>query len=216
VGLFLGNDIIPDQSLPLSRLENLKKDEIKNSLTQSEAPNTGTTIKRFLAMNSAIYMAANRVVKSNFKVAQFLSRLGLMDIGNNLITATEGLYQGPDYDRDINFTADIISVLHDRVTAKGIPFAVYIFPAREQVDPQAWETFRELLHAKEEYRFHANEHMTKALRRRDVTVYDLTKTFLEASRGGEEKLYFELDPHWNAKGHEVAAEFIADTVQCNQ
>jgi hypothetical protein len=139
-----------------------------------------------------------------------------MDIGSNLITATEGLYQGPDYDRDIDFTADIISILHDRVTAKGIPFAVYIFPAREQIDPQAWKTFKELLHAKEEYRFHANEHMVKTLQRRNVTAYDLTKTFLEASRGGEEKLYFKMDPHWNAKGHEVAAEFIADTVQCNQ
>ena len=216
VGLFLGNDIIPNQSLPISKLENLTQEQIENPTPTPPRLGFMTKTKRFLAMNSAIYMAVNRIVKSNFKVAQFLSQLGLVDIGNNVVTATESLYQGPAYDKDIEFTADIIRVLRDRVTAKGIPFAAYIFPAREQVSPQAWETFKELLHAKEEYRHYANEHMAEALRRRHVTVYDLTGTFLEASRGGEEKLYFEMDPHWNPRGHEVAAEFIAGTVQCKQ
>ena len=214
VGLFLGNDTVTNQSISLTRLESLTKDQIENVSAQSKPPKTSTSIKRFLAMNSAIYMAVNRIVKSNFMVAQFLSRMGLIDIGNNVVTATEGLYQGPGHDRDIEFTADIIRVLRDRVAAQGIPFAVYIFPAREQVDQQAWKTFREILQAREEYRHYANKRMAKALLDRNIAVYDLTKTFLDASREGAEKLYFEMDPHWNAKGHEVAAEFIAHTARC--
>ncbi|MDP7191265.1 MAG: hypothetical protein QF553_05295 [Alphaproteobacteria bacterium] len=214
VGLFLGNDIVENQSLSLTLLENLKKDEIENSAIQSPQPDSITSIKRFLAMNSAIYMAINRIVKSNFRVAEFLSHIGLLDIGNNFVTATKGLYQGPELDENIDFTANIIRILHDRVTAQDIPFTVYIFPSREQIDAQAWETFKELLHAEEEYRHYANERMAKALRNRNIAVYDLTKTFLDASREGAEKLYFEMDPHWNAKGHEVAAEFITNTVRC--
>nr|QNO54916.1 hypothetical protein PADEGAKA_00018 [Methanosarcinales archaeon ANME-1 ERB7] len=43
----------------------------------------------------------------------------------------------------------------------------------------------------------------------DITVLDLLPKFREHAKNGEQ-LHFEIDRHWNANGHKLAAELIYD------
>ncbi|GAX34058.1 SGNH/GDSL hydrolase family protein [Nodularia sp. NIES-3585] len=46
---------------------------------------------------------------------------------------------------------------------------------------------------------------------KDVTCVNLTDDFRENSQ--QEKLYFDIDGHWNPAGHELAAQVILDTLK---
>ena len=90
---------------------------------------------------------------------------------------------------------------------RGIPIVFVIIPAREQVHPERYDFSQYPSMAG-----HELEKPQRILRRhledQGLTSLDLLPTIRDAS--GEEALYYELDQHWNRRGHEVAGKAIAD------
>lgn len=89
---------------------------------------------------------------------------------------------------------------------RGAPTVFVIIPAREQIHPERYDLSRHSFMAG-----HDLEKPQRILRRQleadGLTTLDLLPAAREASKQGP--LYYDLDQHWNVRGHEFAGEAIA-------
>lgn len=87
-------------------------------------------------------------------------------------------------------------------------FVVLIIPAEFQIYPDTWEKYKTDDGISKELVYEENPNPQKRLKEmlsaENIPYIDL----LPIMRAQKERIYFENDGHWNAKGHEVAAEAI--------
>jgi hypothetical protein len=57
-----------------------------------------------------------------------------------------------------------------------------------------------------------NEAMLNICKKEGIETLDLLPKFKEYSENNNEKLYFEIDGHWNRNGHLLAAECIYEKI----
>jgi len=91
--------------------------------------------------------------------------------------------------------------------AHGARFAVAVVPAAVQVDPARWEAARRAHSLREEdFDLEKPQRLLAAQGAADgFAVVDLLPALRDAAAPGGDPLYFARDPHWTARGHEVAA-----------
>lgn len=115
----------------------------------------------------------------------------------------------PEVEEAWRITKALIRKLRDAVREHSAEFAVLVVngPAahidqrwrRElQSDPVAQKTWR---------RTRPNEELSSFLRAEQIRSLDLFGPF-EAAKS-ERRLFFDVDPHWTAEGHELAAKTVA-------
>ena len=165
-------------------------------------------LKRFLNEHSAIYALVNRTIKTSPWALDILVRLGAVD--RAAFTKANNLYC-PDNMRDAaRFTAEYLTAFARELRGGGKRFLVVLIPTREQVSDEKWNAAGAKGPCPTPDRFGTYTRFADSLRKNGVDVLDLTEPFRQRYRRTGEKLYFDLDTHWNARGHALAAELIAD------
>ncbi|TAK22316.1 MAG: hypothetical protein EPO26_11485 [Chloroflexota bacterium] len=110
-------------------------------------------------------------------------------------------------------TRALIARLRDSVMTDGGRLLVVLVPNKTQIQPDAWEATKRAYDGVSEETWDIDQ---VAHRLGEVTTdlgidyLDLTPSMREAAR--EKRLYFAIDGHWNAAGHDVAGRLIADDV----
>jgi lysophospholipase L1-like esterase len=86
--------------------------------------------------------------------------------------------------------------------AHDVPLVIVMFPAREQVRPEAY-SFAEDLDLDKPQRIYS-----RFFEENDIDYLDLLPALRERSPG--DQLYYRDDVHWTPLGNKVVAEIIAD------
>lgn len=85
-------------------------------------------------------------------------------------------------------------------------FIIVLIPSKIQVEDKFWEKYKKYYKNFETSRTMPNDLIMEFCKESNITCIDLLPEFLkEANKGG---YYFNIDGHWNEKGHELAAERI--------
>jgi len=111
-------------------------------------------------------------------------------------------------------TARLLRLMRDDVAADGARFALVYVPDRLEIADRSWRI------ACQRYGWTAADADPGAVRRRlrdvaaasDLVLIDPTDALREADRGLLGGPYFPDGIHWNARGHRVAAETVAQTL----
>jgi len=122
-----------------------------------------------------------------------------------------GLAEWPPKIADVGWPAgrDALREMRDWAVAADVRLLVVLVPAKYHVEDEAWRVYREAWGgpAPRFDRDHARREVAGFLDEIGVTCLDLTDALREAAAAGT-GLYYPVDRHWTAAGHELAAERI--------
>jgi hypothetical protein len=100
----------------------------------------------------------------------------------------------------------------DEAERIGAEYALVIVPGKWQVHREDWRALLEARGEPDDDRWvlrGPNRRLTQIAAAHQIPVLDLVPAMRAAARAGH-RLYFDVDIHWNAAGHEVAAGAVAD------
>jgi len=155
-------------------------------------------------------------IKNSIALYDMVARLGFAKgelIGEMDIYKTE---ESPSVKKAYQRTFEIITKLNQEVAGSGAKLVVAIIPTKNQVDPKLFTI--ELKRAGKSifgYDLEApNKRLMAMLDELTIAYIDLTPGFRDRQRKNpDSKLYFAIDRHWNAEGHDLAASLLAKTIK---
>ncbi len=104
----------------------------------------------------------------------------------------------------------ILGAFADRVEANGARLVVVYVPSIVQVEPADWRAKRELAHLGDDFDLdRPNRELARVAAARRLRCIDLTPAF--RARAVDQVLYYR-DSHWNAAGHALAGELLAEAL----
>lgn len=190
LGFFLGNDII-EESTP--------------EYLQNNSGLPGRSLKLLLSQNSSLYNFLRRQVRYSRNLEQFFSLFGL---------TSPPAFPGDSYaSQDKSrwpYTAKYIHELFQRISNDKRRFLLVLIPTKEMIDETAYiETLAASEMPVEDIELYGfRDFVLSYCIVNHIPVIDLTPEFQEYFRRTQRDLYFRTDDHWNASGHEFAAESL--------
>lgn len=126
-------------------------------------------------------------------------------------TAKQDLfYKNPSLEanNEIEKTFLLIKSIKDAADSNKIPLVMLIIPHREQVDDSKFEEFIKQygLNEKELEHDKIQKLAVKFARENKIEVFDMLPYFRQ--KNANNTFYFNIDGHWNVRGHELAAELL--------
>jgi hypothetical protein len=100
----------------------------------------------------------------------------------------------------------------DEAERQGAEYALVIVPGKWQVHREDWQALLDARGEPDDDRWvlrGPNRRLTQIAAAHNIPVLNLLPVLRDAAREGR-RLYFGVDIHWNASGHEVAARAVAD------
>ncbi len=144
--------------------------------------------------NEAWYRKVDRVLSNNLlSYAFFRNRLLAVGFLRNLSVKLELSKQErieENFDEKISLTLQLIKEMNELSKKNKAKLLVVIIPTKVQVYSDGSGK--------------QNKAIVEFAEENSILVLDLLDPFKES----EEKLYFDIDPHWNANGNRLAAELI--------
>lgn len=123
-----------------------------------------------------------------------------------------GLAEWPPMITEVGWPAgqEALRAVRDWARERGVRYLVVLVPAKYHVEDESWRLYRDAWRRDDAAfdRDHAARVVGAWLGENGVPFVDLTTTFRTTAAGGA-RLYYPVDRHWTAKGHELAAETIA-------
>ena len=118
-----------------------------------------------------------------------------------------------DFTDAIKETLELISQMKSASENNGADFAVIFIPSKEQVDEKKMqEYFKANVIEKNKIDVNKVQRMIKEYSiSRNIRVINLLDAFKKENNNND--FYFEIDGHWNEKGHELAAMEIYDELE---
>ena len=112
------------------------------------------------------------------------------------------------------YSAEFIAAIGARVKASGRRFAVILIPTKEQVLDGYIEALMERtgVSPSDIDVFGYRDYLLRVLNEKGVEVLDLTPFFDHPAQGTTADYYFQADGHWNAAGHALAAQKLAEVL----
>lgn len=112
------------------------------------------------------------------------------------------------FERAFNDTLTVLLGMSNFAMSSNIKFAVAIIPSKEQVDNNKYNEFLRKNNLTEDDADIGKVHrlLKKSLQQNGIAVVDLTPYF--KSRNKNNAFYFDIDGHWNAQGHNLAAQTL--------
>jgi hypothetical protein len=232
LNVFLGNDIQdnlclgyvslePHRRPPCFRVEDgaLRELDLEEDLApEREAPRplwqrVVRTIRNAKVVEFTIQQGG-RALTSNAWLARVLYAVGIEVHPGYDPHIVSGWYS-PDYaERGWELTRALLLRLRDDVIASGARFAIVLIPSRIQVLPGLLELSGVLYAESHDVQRFIEDpglpqrRMTAFAESLGIPILDLQPVFAENAR--VESLYFPIISHWNADGHRVAADAIAE------
>jgi len=103
-------------------------------------------------------------------------------------------------------TERLVLEIREVLAARRIRLLVLVVPAREQVDDARWAQFAAAAGPAALARERPQERWRAWSRQQGVALVDLLPVF--RARNQRNAFYFDVDGHWNARGHALAAECL--------
>jgi len=174
-------------------LRNYRADGIpvQTEMVQLSSGQLRKSLRKWFKMHSALYIALSHILQSKLHAGALLEKLGVSRGVEDLTARNEYSEVVLESSRD-----ELLKLIGHR---RGI---VLIVPSRALWAGDNMATERKV-----------HDRLVELLREAKVLVVDV-RTQLEAS-GAPLDFYFKTDPHWNAKGHALAAQELADAVRKN-
>jgi hypothetical protein len=100
----------------------------------------------------------------------------------------------------------------DEAERQGAGYALVIVPGKWQVHREDWQALLDARDEPDDDRWvmrGPNRRLTQIADAHQIPVLDLLPVMRDAAAAGQ-RLYFDVNIHWNAAGHEVAARAVAD------
>jgi len=116
---------------------------------------------------------------------------------------------------EVLHTLDHFAALRAEVAKNGGRLVVTYFPLSYVVHPQDEARWRHLGVTNVAAQITFDDAMCGALRARGFECVNGTQTLLDAARASDERLYYWLDIHWTARGNEIAAAHVADSLSAS-
>ena len=189
--------------------------------------------KRWLSLNSRLYENVRQAVKQTPFLDNLVIRMGmgrkaaddtLLDTAAETgRTAVPDLYrvweidQKPEVDYAWAVTRALLGKLKTETSAIGSDFFVYYIPNREAIYPELWEKMREKYDMKEdEWDIEkCGRDLSRICDELGIAFFNSTEAYRAAATSFsevDERLYGELDAHWNERGHYLAGEHLTENI----
>jgi lysophospholipase L1-like esterase len=193
VGVCLSNDII-EEGTPTERV--------------SRPPSLFAKVKFYALKYSVLANIVHRSMRYNPRVEQFLADLGLTKPQRLKLDFSSD----PANSRRWAYSAEFLASFGARVEASGRRFLVVLIPTKEQVVDGYIEALMEQTgnSPADIDLFGFRDYLLRGLTEKGVDVLDLTPFLDQPAQGTTADYYFHADIHWNAAGHALAAEKIAE------
>ena len=167
----------------------MKRWEVKNN--DNDNVTLFLSFRRFMAHHSHAYVfIADRIVSSP-NLLNLFKKIGIAD----KMTLPRGAYGFCHYHYNWNLTKAVLKEIDTVAKTNDAKTFIVIVPTREQVNKN--------------FDSELNGALVDLGKENNITVLDCLPEFRKHAQNGEQ-LYFEIDGHWNANGHKLAAELIYD------
>lgn len=181
--------------------------------------------KQWLFANSRLYILFKGAVTNNYKLHLLAIKLGLAENpgkdGELLPVPMEVKMYAKSYDPETrqawDVTEALMAGLKREVASDESKLIVFYVPPSAAIYDEEWQATKTKFGISDsDWSIHQAAKELKAVcDRNDIDFIDPTSRFLvEAERLREQDslLYFPHDGHWNANGHRLSAEILADYV----
>ena len=228
VGFFVGNDV-RDTMLGLHKYNINGVIEWNETILRSHGIIKGTEKKEkneafsfFKSTILTLFPHSTRFFYAKYKIIKnkFFGRGEGSQISNSQTNLTilhyETFYKkkySDDVERGWNVTFDFLMRMKNLTEANNATLVVVIIPVREQVHKEDWE-LRKMEYGLNEKDFDLEKTQKKLIdfcKGNNISYIDLLPKFKEKTMNGT-RLYYKSDLHWNEKGHELAADIIAESL----
>lgn len=167
-----------------------------------ELQNVSNPLKRWLIEYSHAYNFLD------MKWSGFAVQMGWRPKPQTLYRSVERFHKnrdGGEEEKVYDLTKQLLARMRDSCRAQGAQFAIALFPGKTQIVPELFnEQLRGFNVKAEDYAADKpNRKLREICKELDIPVVDLYEAFRARAN---ERLYYEVDGHWTADGHRVAAE----------
>lgn len=156
----------------------------------------------------------NTFERFSIQVNKLLTKLGISDIKRDatleyrLWGLPDALFKDGEQPASVAMSYEKSSLIMERMKdlaeTRGYEFAVMMIPIKEQISERKAEEFFEREGVSGFDFAKPYQDIKLLLAKQSITVVDLAPVFLEMNVDNE--FYFEIDGHWNTKGHTLAAQ----------
>jgi hypothetical protein len=176
--------------------------------------------RKFFASRSHLYMllklAKRQVLKEETPRRRHHNQGAYTDLKVDQKLEAEDVFttqRNPAVARGWSVTLALLGEMKEQVEATGARFMVVLFPTRFQVDDALWSAHAARLgiNTKKFDLMKPQKNFKGWSERVGVPVLDLIEPFKE--RNDSNTFYHDIDAHWNAEGHHLAAEMIVQELQ---
>ncbi len=112
----------------------------------------------------------------------------------------------PELAKGVDYTRRLLGRMADECRERGVPMLVALVPLRDQVSDARWEALRAKRSLAPDSRSRPQEMLVGMTAEMGIEVVDLLPVLLRSPN--RESLYFDIDGHWTAAGHQVAADAL--------
>ncbi|MDQ7821581.1 MAG: hypothetical protein RDV48_02165 [Candidatus Eremiobacteraeota bacterium] len=179
-------------------------------------------VDHYLVTKSTVEHTPRLLVSARIALMRYSPLFGVVDTAGKVIKAMGGkkeLLGGygldafisgeqPELIRDARRRAfQALRNMHSQARAHGIPLVVVVVPSSFQIyggDLPQWTRAYGISGAPDLER--PNRELAAFAEKEGIVLVDLLEAFKASREGG--RLYYVMDPHWNKKGHALAAEVI--------
>jgi hypothetical protein len=216
LGFYVGNDVLDNYGPLVQRWNDVDRVDFPHYRYSSDRPDLvqpgmdwDRRLKSWLRQNSFIVNTlAGGAPPDRVEVGDPNA------ITNRALRVPMGIYLPPDnlWNDAWNIIPYALRDLETAIEDDGAQFAVFVIPDRRQLYDDAWNaTLATLpdLDPADLDRERPTRTIMDILEAENIPALNLLDPF----RAAGTRLYFEIDGHWNAAGHRLAAELLAEWVE---
>jgi len=185
-----------------------------NSLVRNPLKEISASLKarNFISWHSHLYSLFYFSVIDNSDLRNFLIKIHLLNAPfKEPSTDFDSLvYQNSnnsDFKYSVNKTLLLLDEISKMAESKKATIALFIIPAKEQVDGSKMQKYMQL-HKLDSSRLNITltQDILKESFKKDIIVMDPLPKFVKSNK--DNAYYYNIDVHWNKKGHEFAADIL--------
>ena len=170
--------------------------------------------KRYMARHFHSYAFTSTKISMNPNLLSFFKKIGIAGAIRENPPRKPVLYSNtytPKLHYGWNLTKAILKEIDVVAKENNSKTLIVLIPNKEQVYKENWDRIKRYYSLNDQnYNLSKpNDVLVEFGKESDIPVLDLLPEFREHAKNGEQ-LYFEIDGHWNANGHKLAAELIYD------